>query len=332
MAEPLHPRLADRAGWSLLAIVVISLVVHLTVRDSIYQLSLLYYALPLPLIAALILLAGLFWLLARYRLRPLLCLVAVIVLAGIWFPSNFRSAAPESAEAGFRVLFWNVGRGRGGWERIVEEIRSADADVIGLVEAAYHYPDPVSYWRRQLPGYVVHVAGSGLVILTRGELLESDLFVIGERSRCVTVDLIVDARRLRVVLVDLDANPFLHRGRLLERVEEIAGLFPEMPTLILGDFNTPGGSVWFGGLRSSYVNVFERAGRGMLPTWPSVLPILTLDHIWLSPHLQPVSAEKKTSLVSDHSRLWCDLAWRKSLLFPRLGRQDSSPPLPPVLG
>jgi len=241
-------------------------------------------------------------------------------------------------------LFWNVGRGRGGWERISDEIRSADADVIGLVEASYHYPDPATYWRRQFPKYSVFVAGGGLVMISRKGIRGGVLHEVGNRSRCATAELNLDGRRVRLVLVDLVADPFIARGRLIEKVEEIAGLFPETPTLILGDFNTPRESQGFDRLRGSYINTFEVAGSGFLPTWPAVLPILSLDHIWVSPHFIPAVASKNSSLVSDHSRLWCDLSWRKGLLHPGLGGQPApvnppppqpgpaSPPVQPVLG
>jgi endonuclease/exonuclease/phosphatase family metal-dependent hydrolase len=214
----------------------------------------------------------------------------------------------------------------------VGEIQGSKADVIGLVEDVVHYPDPVTYWRRKFPEYSVQVAGGGLVILARGELQAIQYHRIGRRSRCATAVLTLDSRRIRVALVDIEGSPFVRRDRVLQSVEEIVGLFPESATMILGDFNTPGDSMWFRRIRDSYINAFESAGQGMRPTWPSVLPLLTLDHIWVSPHLQPVCTKKKTSLVSDHSQLWSDLSWRKGLLFPGVGGRDSSPPLPPVLG
>jgi endonuclease/exonuclease/phosphatase family metal-dependent hydrolase len=328
-------------GWALILLAFAGLAIHFTVKDAVPGLSFLFYALPLPVIAALILLGGLSWFFHGLRLRPLLCTALAVVLLGIWLVDNYRQPPVEVAEGDLRVLLWNVGRGRGGWERISDEIRSAEADIIGLVEASYHYPDPHTYWRRQFPGHSVYAGAGGLVLISKARITDHRRHELGEHSRCATAEVVLDERRVRLVLVDLEANPFLRRARMIEDVVAIAGIFPETPTVILGDFNTPPGSRGFDRLRDSYVNVFERAGRGFLPTWPSAFPILSLDQVWISPHFVPIAAWKKSSLISDHSRLWCDLSWRPGLLHPRLGTlprrgpalgRPASPPGRPVLG
>lgn len=77
----------------------------------------------------------------------------------------------------------------------------------------------------------------------------------------------------------------------------------------MGDFNTPGDSVWFDKLRERYTNLFKESGTGFLATWPAIAPILDIDHIWLSSQLESSCAWKVMSSTSDHAMLLGEISF-----------------------
>ena len=83
-------------------------------------------------------------------------------------------------------------------------------------------------------------------------------------------------------------------------------------TIICGDFNTPLDAAAFDDWRPALRHGFADCPdwRGPLETWAFGLPVLTIDHIWLSPDLLPASAEKGSLLTRDHAWLVVDTAIR----------------------
>ena len=94
---------------------------------------------------------------------------------------------------------------------------------------------------------------------------------------------------------------------VVERVFELARETPDLPTIVMGDFNTPIDSVWFDGARDDFTHAFEQAGRGMLTTWPAPAPLLAIDHIWLSRQFRIDCASIGWSWASDHRPIVTDV-------------------------
>ena len=302
-------RLAEGLSWSLSVLIALGLVTRVGLKDRFVGLDALYYALPYPVLIALLAVAAGLWFVSRRRLRGALSLVVAVVLMPVWYAQNHVRSPCVHEDSSFEVLFWNVGRGRGGWDTIVSKIQKADADIIAVVEAGFLYPDPVSYWGRRFPGYSVSVAPNGLVVMARGEVSDRNVYELGKRSWCEVVELDFRGRRLRVVVVDIEASLLIRRRDLFREVNRIVGVAPHQPTLLMGDFNTPGSSIWFDRLREDYSNLFEESGTGFLATWPTIAPILAIDHIWLSSQLESSCVRKEMSSTSDHTMLLGEISF-----------------------
>jgi len=285
------------------------LLVRFAVQDRVPGLDLLYYALPLPVTIGLLLVAAVLSLRLGQKRSALACTLVSCCLLVLWMRTGAAWHRCAARPADFKVLEWNTAHGRSGWAGIVAAIRRHNADVIGLVEADAQPPATEGFWKGQFPEYSVSAPGSGLVLLVRGEIRRIEFQEFGTKSRLAVARIVVRGMSVRVVLVDLEANPMSRRKLLLEHVTAVAATPFAGPTLILGDFNTPGDSVWFGELRRTYSEVLEKAGSGLLATWPFPLPLLGLDHIWVSKGLVPVCAGKRSGWRSDHSQVWSELAF-----------------------
>lgn len=74
-------------------------------------------------------------------------------------------------------------------------------------------------------------------------------------------------------------------------------------TVVLGDFNTPYESSYLKQLKTNFNQAFNKKGNGFRETWFYNLPILSLDHIWVSKDLKILKTEKIYTFKSDHNML-----------------------------
>ncbi len=276
-------------------------------KDNVLIASTLYYALPLVLIGALFGVAGLLCLRNRRRLTAMVLLIVALTCVGAWVQAAHYGNSCGRTTDGARVLLWNTARGIGGWSRVARTVRGYDADIIGLVEATARPQDRDQFWREEFPGYQVFIAAGELVVLTRGDILEAEACRIGPASRCARVRIDWNGRQLDLMLVDVVINPLADRSTLLDYVARRANTTPQIPTVLLGDFNTPVDSVWLSAIRARFDNAFEVAGNGILATWPLPLPVLALDQVWVSDQLGVSCAKIGWSMLSDHRPVFTEI-------------------------
>jgi endonuclease/exonuclease/phosphatase family metal-dependent hydrolase len=141
----------------------------------------------------------------------------------------------------------------------------------------------------------------------RGAIAENHHVTLGDHSRCHVVRITVDGRSLTVVLVDLESSPFQSRREWFARLEAELARLRDESIVVLGDFNTPRESVYFRSWRGRFQHAFEVAGRGFTETWPAPLPLLCLDHVWVSNDWRVLQCRKPWHPPHDHFGLVVDL-------------------------
>jgi len=233
-----------------------------------------------------------------------------------------------------RVVTYNVHRCRGmdrriRPQRIVEVLSEINADVIALQEVlsipdGRPEDDQARFIAEQLK--LLHTVGGtrrlrgglyGNVILSRWPILATHNYDISVRGReqrgCLRADVEVAGSRLIHVFNVHLGTAYLerrHQGRRLidEAIlnhQELAG-----PRLMLGDFNE-----WTRGLASKLLasHLVSADVRLHLPrsrTYPGVLPLLHLDHIYYEDSLQleamTLFRSRLSLLASDHLPLVAD--------------------------
>ena len=78
------------------------------------------------------------------------------------------------------------------------------------------------------------------------------------------------------------------------------------PTIIAGDFNAPANDSIYRMLDDRFVDAFEVAGTGWGNTYHRRLPILRLDHIFVSREFKPIRATVVSIPESDHRMVVAD--------------------------
>jgi endonuclease/exonuclease/phosphatase family metal-dependent hydrolase len=108
----------------------------------------------------------------------------------------------------------------------------------------------------------------------------------------------VPRRTLRVLMVDLESA--LNRVRT-PSIEQVARYTSHTPVdLVLGDFNS---TARFRGFDALEDNGYRRAALwsgAWRATWPSVLPLLDIDHVWVHTELDVVASRFFQSTGIDH--------------------------------
>jgi vancomycin resistance protein VanJ len=283
---------------SLVALLIMGVVARLA-RDEVFGISIVFYALPLPLLAGITLTLALLEIKSRKRaLRWAVC--TGLLGMGVVF-EDWRLLPDRSETKDLKVVFWNACRLNRGWDEVTAEIRSWDADVIAMVEAGLGERNEMrSRWNEACPGYKVSILGAGIVLLTRGESGTATVHEFHQGSRARQIATTVQGQRLNLVIVDIDANPFRSRDPALGQLIEVVNPLANEPTLVLGDFNTPADSALLEPLRPNYSLAFDLAGQGYRATWPIPLPVLAIDHVWASQQIDVTSCKHLWTKASDH--------------------------------
>lgn len=235
----------------------------------------------------------------------------------------------------FRVATYNVHKCRGldrrvAPGRIADVLREVSADIVALQEVLSvsgderehdqaHYLADCTGMELAL-GIVRELGGGALygnVILSRFPIVGRKLSDLSVRRReergCLRADVQLGDSLVHVFNVHLGTSFFERReqARMLMRTEALEHEDRRGPRLVMGDFNE-----WTAGLttkllrtRFQSLDVRERLLRTR--TYPGVLPVLHLDHIYHDPQLRVVSARlHRTRLslaASDHLPLSADL-------------------------
>lgn len=304
-------RIAFAVGLAFVAVLATG--IRFWPRDGIQLLAPVFYATPPGVTLGM---ATLSWLLVRKRGRRRLNWgtgLLVIVLAAVLVAGRQSHVQQPAA---VKVGFWNIASGGLGWDPIVSQVASWDADIVGLAESnqSVRYDDPLvqrNFWLERFPGYSVIRFPRGMRLLTKHPAKVISKGKLGDRSNYGVAKLEINGEVVFVVMADFVSGPTFSRKPSFDALHEILGNLPAGPVILMGDMNTPTESVHFDDLRRNFRNAFEERGSGFYHSWPMPMPVLPLDQVWVNEAMSVGSCELEWTLRSDHRPLVCTLSIRK---------------------
>jgi endonuclease/exonuclease/phosphatase family metal-dependent hydrolase len=219
-------------------------------------------------------------------------------------------------------MTWNIhgalGRNpRFDLNRVVEFIKSHRPDIVALQEVDSRRPgigsEPFAFLQSALGHFgigaktIVTKDGEyGQMLLSRWPVTRSEIHDIShperEPRRIIEADVLTDAGTLRIIATHLGLSPRERRSQ----AERLASVINGSPgrTIVLGDFND---WLWAGSVRAMIARLCP--GRTRFRTFPSRLPLLSLDRIYCRPASLLVTAyvDPEARHISDHLPVIADI-------------------------
>jgi hypothetical protein len=266
----------------------LAVIVHFTIKDTFYISGLLFYATPLPLIV----LGFMFLLLFVKAYARKYYVVFAVVIAVIWYNRSYTKSPEVATENALEIVLWNAYRIRN-FEEAFSESKSIP-DVMVLIEC-----DDEDYQKikQKYANYHFELTEKKVGIFSKTPInIHTN---IKTKDHVVVVHFSTKNTNFYAIDVSSDLRHF--RKPMLKSI--LSEVKTDEKNIILGDFNTPFESLFFKNFKKIYQHAFTEKGNGFQETWFWNLPILSLDHIWVSKDLEILKTEKIVTWKSDHSML-----------------------------
>jgi len=267
--------------------IIIGIFIHFTIKDTILLSALIFYALPLPVLV----LSTLFIVLITKKSTQKIAIIIALVLSVMWIKESYVSNAGVEKE-GFEIVFWNAFHDRNFLDAF--EVNGNIPDVLILVEGSSK--DLISI-KEKYPNYYFHISEEEIGIFSKTPI-DLGEEIIGEDNSTL---LDFKTNGFNFYAIDISAGVFKPRQRSMGFVS--SNILKRDKTIILGDFNTPFESVHFSNFKNTYMHAFSEKGKGFRETWFWNIPLLSLDHIWVSKDLEINQVNKINTFKSDHAML-----------------------------
>ncbi|MHB0912240.1 MAG: endonuclease/exonuclease/phosphatase family protein [Armatimonadota bacterium] len=253
---------------------------------------------PFGIPAALLLL----WSLAARR-RSLILLnaaaLAFFAIALMGFQVNLRGSGD------FAVTTYNIHHGSGGIEAVARAILAERPDVVCLQETNGF---PISELQRRFPGW--HIVNVQETAILAKRPFTCRAYAMPDTGR---VALAADFGEITVLNVHVMPGSIrARRGTRVEQVRRIGEILDALPgpVVLTGDFNTPPRGRLYRRLARRMDDAWTRGGLGFGYTYRSDLPVLRIDHIFVS-GARVVSCRVARSGASDHRPVTAVLETRR---------------------
>jgi endonuclease/exonuclease/phosphatase (EEP) superfamily protein YafD len=265
------------------------LTIHFVIKERTFWSSLFFYAFPLPVIILVILAISII-LTRRWRRYNLI--IATVLLV-IWLSRSFKIHIPDTIkETDLEVVFWNASRDNN-FKGVL--YKNGDIpDVMVLVESS---KSNIEEFKQTYPNYYFYKSEREIFIFSKTRLK-----IISEKTSKYNTS-VIDFKTAGVnfYAIDVTGSPDVPREWELRYVNENIDI--KRNTIVLGDFNVPYESIYLKLFKDNFNQAFNEKGNGFRETWFYNLPILSLDHIWVSKDLKVLKTQKIYTKASDHCML-----------------------------
>ncbi|MEM7229526.1 MAG: endonuclease/exonuclease/phosphatase family protein [Planctomycetota bacterium] len=281
-------------------------------------------------------LVGLFDMTRHFQAQYFMCAVFALVLLILLRANRAATIALLVASlTGFRVLPWYIGRPNPddaareqvvrvflsnvlGWnhetQAMLEQIRDEDPDIIVIQEYRNHWEDALATLADRWPYAHGRLRSDafGMLVLSKTPF-DAEVRMFGVKEDSVVGTLTLHGESVSFLAIHpkppKSRATSNRRDLLLRNVREHIGQ-PDGPTIVAGDFNA---TMWSApyqrfvrdtGLRNA------RQGFGVLPTWPSQLPVvmrIPIDHVLVTRDITVADFRIGDACGSDHLPVIVDL-------------------------
>ena len=286
--------------YALLFFYIGLLIIHFFIKDRFHGLSVLFYACPLPLI----ILFGIYVTLSFLKRKRIFYILGTILLAiSIYFMTHYFGTEFEkdTSRSTSHVIFWNAAESQPlPTDILIRHINQSNAEIIALVEAFKVSKEDINILKKAFPNYQFEVLQGDMLIAVKGSI---DTIVFPPENPYCKYNYIkatIQQKQISIIIADVQADPLLNKEIPLDMIRKACQKYNV--DVLVGDFNTPYESIFFEKFKDEYYS-FHPYSIGMSSTWPTPVPVIELDQIWVKKPLQPIKLIKYNYLKSDHKLL-----------------------------
>lgn len=248
----------------------------------------------------------------QFRIAALASVCLVIHLAQM-SPHSLTFPASSQPEAGaMRLMTINVLTANQRYDEIVNEIRTADPDLVAIIELSSvlgkHLDSKIANRYPYSSTRGDDWSNFGIGIYSKHPLSCIECFQLNE-----TIDSIeVECNGYQIIathpLPPMGNRGFRSRNEhlflLADRVKQFSKRNPDTPVAVMGDFNLTPWSPLFGDFEAHSGLHRAKRGLGIRPTWyarNATFPLgLVLDHVFVSQDLSCIEYQVGSNIGSDH--------------------------------
>lgn len=277
-------------------IILVLIGVHFFIKEQTYWSSLYFYAFPLPVIILIVVALSII-LTNKWRLYNLK--IALILLL-IWLGRSFKIHFPDDIKASdLEIVFWNASRDNNFQSAFNKN--GNIPDVMVLVETGKY---SIEDFKQKYPNYYFYKSHTEVFIFSKTPMeIKSE-----NTSQYRTTVIDFETAGINFYAVDVAGSTDVPRAWALSYVNKSVKRTGN--TIVLGDFNVPYESIYLKQFKKHFNQAFNEKGNGFRETWFYNIPLLSLDHIWVSKDLKVLKTKKLYSKVSDHCMLKTFIAKR----------------------
>lgn len=245
-----------------------------------------------------------------------MAVLAVILNGAAVLPWYLEKATPAAGSESqpLRLLLCNVYTANRRSAAVLELIQRERPDLIVLEEVNDRWMADLEPLRESHPDskWIPRADNFGIAVLSRIGLVDPREAKLDETVPSILADFRFAGQNISLLathpLPPGNGVTFRLRNAQLRRLATLAGQ-SKNPAIVIGDLNvTPWSPDYARLVRDSGLRDARR-GRGLLPTWPTMLPpmMIPLDHCLASPSLKVAGIRRGPNVGSDHLPLIVDL-------------------------
>lgn len=264
------------------------LILHFFLKDASFKFAYWFYLFPLPIIIVVVLVFSVF--LGKRRKYNL---ILAGLLLSLWLFRSFRLSFTEDVkETDIEVVFWNASRDNGFKIAFLEN--EGIPDVLVLSEPKKRSFEKV---KALYPQYFFYKSTAEIEIFSK-----TPIEIIKEESSKYNSNIITfKTAGVNFYAVDMAGSFDLPKAWEFSFANKV--ITNAQNTVVLGDFNAPYESVFLNDIKEKYQHFFSKKGNGFRETWPWSMPLLSIDHIWVSKDFEIINSEKRHTRDSDHTMI-----------------------------
>jgi vancomycin resistance protein VanJ len=263
------------------------------------------------------------WRIGSWNLGTLVFLT--FTLLGFNIPAHLVSV--PAAGQPVRVMTFNIHHTAAGATRIAEFVMRQKPDIVCFQEA-----NPGD-WKSEVPAELIHALPGyhiakfrELATLSRYPIISQCVHRMQERTGRAILETVIDVNGHQVAVLNTHLSTatggsIFHRevslGAYMHGVSDVRRYQTEkllliaadlkIPTIVMGDFNTPPRGVVYDRMRSAFTDAFRRKGWGFGYTYSRRMPVMRIDYIWAGRGIEVKDVSVPKVSPSDHRPVIADL-------------------------